>query len=552
MPDVDIIKQDIETAEVWDDAYWIGSFMYEQALGEADKLSMDAYEKAFALGLNIRVNRECFLTASQRIARIYFQFRKYDEAINKLMILDANEDNLPDWVNLYYASAQIHTENILYWAEVPKLLFKRIDGINESDLESVSRRRFLYLEFLNRISELARTKDVSGVDKEAILAKAEDLGIADSRECLNFKAALGIIPAVPDWPDESEIELETKDGSVYEQMAVELNKRLIELQAIVDKQALTIEQNKRVTEDQLKQIDVLQSEKSSLENNVAHQKEKLKIAKEHEYTIEARCQALERQLSGSETTRKQLEENAALIGELRTDVEDLKNALTVSQRHIKRLQTEINQHQSTISELENSLLQHQEENRKLHTVIESQRTQIEAAEAAIKEAEERASRSTKDEVSREDRELTDKPTATAVQSSLLDILKVNNYLQRNKKILIIGGSETKESHLRGKLKSMGFVFEKDQLEFVLDYDDVKSYSSRIIQWDSKYAGIIVGPCPHKAKDTKGYSSFIEQMKTEEGYPHIEEARDKSGALKISNASIFDAMMKMAVYLQSIA
>lgn len=55
----------------------------------------------------------------------------------------------------------------------------------------------------------------------------------------------------------------------------------------------------------------------------------------------------------------------------------------------------------------------------------------------------------------------------------------------------------------------------------------------------------------KAKDIDGYSSFIEQIKTEGGYPHVEEARDKAGTLKISNASIGDAMMRMAVHLQSI-
>ena len=81
---------------------------------------------------------------------------------------------------------------------------------------------------------------------------------------------------------------------------------------------------------------------------------------------------------------------------------------------------------------------------------------------------------------------------------------------------------------------------------------MKDYASRIRPWSGKYAGIIVGPCPHKEKDNDGYSSFIEQIKFEEGYPHVEEARDKSGTMKISNTSIGEAMMKMAVYLQSIA
>ena len=99
IPDGRIIQQDIEACENWDDGYWIGRYLFEQGSGESNKQVMDAYEKAFSLGLNIRVNRECFLTATQQIARIYFQFQKYDEAINKLMVLDSNVDNLPDWVN---------------------------------------------------------------------------------------------------------------------------------------------------------------------------------------------------------------------------------------------------------------------------------------------------------------------------------------------------------------------------------------------------------------------------------------------------------------------
>ena len=560
MPNVKSIQQDIVAADNWDDAYWIGRYVYDQASGEADKLIMDAYEKAFGLGLNIRVNRDCFLTATQQIARIYFQFRKYDEAINKLMVLDSNVDDLPDWVNLYYASAQIHTENILYWAEVPEMLFRRIDGINEADPESVKRRRILYVEFLNRISELAKTKDVSEVDKDAILAKAGELGIADSRECLNFKVALGIIPALPELPDEPETQTgrvnETKGISVYEQMVAELNKRLGELQAIIDKQTLIIAQDNAKAQEQEKQIAALKKEKRSADSQKARQAEELKISKEREYAMQARCKALESQLSGSEAARKQLEDDASAIGELQADVEDLKTALTVSRRNNERLQAEIVQHQMTINGLKEELFRSQEETQELHSTIESQKARIEVAEAAIKSAEAAVKaaeeRAATVKLAQESSEASEKQGTKSAQPTLLDILKVDNFLPRRQKILIIGGSETKENHLRGKLKSMGFNFSKEQLEFELEYDNVKDYASRIRPWSGKYAGIIVGPCPHKAKDIDGYSSFIEQIKSEKGYPHVEEARDKSGTLKISNTSIGEAMMRMAVYLQSIA
>ena len=405
LPGNEIIHRDIETTDNWRDAYRIGKAIYEHASGEADKLIMDAYEKAFGLGLNIRVNREYFLTATQQLARIYFQFQRYEEAVNMLMVLDSNMDDLPDWVNLYYASAQIHTENILYWAEVPQILFRRIDRINTADEDSVKRRQYLYLEFLNRLSELSKIKDVSRVDKEAILNKAAELEIDDSRECSNFKIAFGIIPVFSELPEAAEPAIDSKITSNseadYKQMISDLNERLTELQA-----------------------EIVQ----------------------YQETIEV-----------------------------------LRNELRRSQNRIKY-----------------------------------------------------------------DSDTTPAPL------SIPDILTVNNFLPRRQKILIIGGSEAKENHLRGKLKNMGFDFVRDQLEFELEYDNVKDYASRIKPWSGKYAGIIVGPCPHKAKDIDGYSSFIEKIKTEEGYPHVEEARDKAGTLKITNASIVDAMMKMAVYLQSIA
>ena len=527
--DVETMQQDIESAENWDDAYWIGRFVYEQASGEADKLIMDAYEKAFELGLNIRVNRECFLAATQQIARIYFQFRKYEDTINKLMVLDANADNLPDWVSLYFASAQIHTENILHWAENPKFLFKRIDGIDESNPESVKRRKYLFLEFLNRISELSRTKDVSGVDKEAILDKAVALGISNSGECLNFKRAFGVSLPLPEEPEEPEeledwADPEPEDDTVsaYEQKVSELSKQASELQAIIDTQTQDIAQYKKQIDDQQKRIASLQGEKKALKSKAASLSEELKIAKENEYAAQEKCKALESQLSGSEVARKQLEEDASVIGKLRSDVDDLKAELTESRGNNEGFLAEIDAKQKTIEELQAELLRSQEKIRKLHADIESQRAQIVV------------------------------PTAAGETPSVLsDNFEVDNFLLRGQKILIIGGSEAKERHLRGMLKKMGFDFDKDQLEFVLEYDDVKNYVSRIKPWGGKYAGIIVGPCPHKARDTDGYSSFIEKIKSEEGYPHVEEARDSAGSLKISNTSIGNAMKRMAVHLLSI-
>ena len=558
MPDPVALQCDIDSADKWEDAYRIGKCTYEQADSETDKLVMDAYEKAFELGLNIRTDRECFLTATQQIAKIYFHFRKYDEAINKLMILDSNKDNLPDWVNLYYASAQIHTDNILYWAEVPTFLFNRIDRINKDDPESVKRRKYLFLEFLNRISELSKTEDVSGVDKAAILEKAEELGIADTSECQNFKIALGIapkdsIPVVEPEIEKTEI-IKNNATAVFEEIISNLKKELLEQQVLIGKQDFIIKQHDSKLLELEKQIIDHVTEKRVLEKQAARLSEEIRISKEHERALQSRYKALESQLSGSAAIRKQLEENAALIGELQTDVEDLKTALTVSRSANENLKCEIRQYQEKINARDSELTYCREEIQRLNATVEIQKTQVEIAESAVKTAEAKikAFEEKQAETDFVIEKGSEQHTITDLEPVLTDIPAVESFLPRKQKILIIGGSETKESHLRGKLKSLGFAFSKDQLEFELEYDNVKEYASRIKPWSGKYAGIIVGPCPHKAKDTDGYSSFIKQIKVEEGYPHVEEARDTTGVLKISNSSIGEAMMRMAVHLQSIA
>lgn len=552
MPEAAIAESNIENVKNWKEAYYIGQFVYEQDSDDAYKTAMDAYEKAFDLGLNINTNRECFLTATQQIARIYFHFQKYEETVNKLMVLDANVEVLPDWIHLYYAAAQIHTENILYWAEKPDIFFGKIGNIHEDDQESVRRRKYLFLEFLNRISALAKTKDISHVDSKSILQKADELGLSESRECQIFKYSLGIIKLLPELPDGPEKKSQytgypEEKSSVYDQMVTEFNKRIAELQAIIEKQTLIINQHDNLVSALQMQIRNLQNEKKNIGKRLSEQKKEIRTSRERENAALARNEALKNQFKGNQEAGRKLEEYSATIGGLQIDIEDLKAALKVVRKKNNELQTVLDEKKVFISRLEKVVQQSQENNQQLRATIESQKVRIEIAEKAVRESEESFKK-----IRTESKIQVGGNSGDDGQKAFpADVLTFSNFLLRKQKILIIGGSEIKENHLRGKLKSLGFVFSKEQLEFELEYGNVKDYASRIRPWSDKYAGIIVGPCPHKAKDIDGYSSFIEQMKSEEGYPHVEEARDKSGILKISNASIGDAMMRMAVYLLSV-
>ncbi len=421
MIDPEEIARDIQEADNWVDAYHIGQFVCEQGSGEEDKLAMDAYEKAFSKGLTVHANRESFLFATQQSAKIYFRFKRYEEAKNKLILLVHNYNNLPDWVNLYYATAQIHTDDLFYIATNPDFFFRRMDDIDENNNDSVKRRKYLFLEFLNRLGEKLDGKEISKINEKAILEKAQELGVDDSRECLNFKIALGIIPA----PTSS---------------------------------------------------------------------------KALDFGVEA-C-------------------DVANMGK-ELEIESCKQLLTEVNRRLSKISELITQNKNLIVAEENTPNDCEDEIQKGNALLETINVQMKSVW---------------------------KTTGASVTS---DIYDVKNYLERKQKILIIGGTEVKEKELRGKLKSMGFNFAKEQLEFELEYDNMKEYAAHILPWSSKYAGIIVGPCPHKVKDTAGYSSFIEKIKSEEGYPHVEEACDRPGHLKLTKNSVGNAMERMAIYLASI-
>lgn len=123
-------------------------------------------------------------------------------------------------------------------------------------------------------------------------------------------------------------------------------------------------------------------------------------------------------------------------------------------------------------------------------------------------------------------------------------------LRNNQQILVLGATKVKEKHLQGIAGEYGF--DKDQLEYVLDYDEAKDYTERIKPFGSHYVGIIVGPMPHKTSGLEGYSSTIEMMKNEEGYPHIIEAKDESNTLKLSKSSFNTALKNMIIYLQTVS
>ena len=554
IPSQETLEADIANAEYWEDVYWLGRLIFDRDAGSYDKLIMDAYEKAFRLGLNIRVNREYYLQAVKQIAIIYFQFGKYDEVVNKLMILDSQEDNIPDWVHLYFVSAQIHTDNIIIYANDPKLFFNRIDSIDNNNQESSRRREYIFREFLNRVSDLNESGGIDDLDLNMILSKTDELGLAETAECYRFKYSFGLIKEIPGVLDEEDDIQEGNDSEEiinYENIIEEYSRKLDNIQAEVNELKIAA-----ITKDrQLKEYEqklLFNDKELKKQYAISDELEKtLKESKAYVFQLKAENNTLSSKLAGTKEEKLQLEKNAAELSLLKTENEELKNRITEGTNKYNEILVERDEYEELFNHAQAESIKFQEELLKLRSAVSNLSSKLQEEKALRKSEEERrlsAERKLNNSLNSSSEE--EKPIETT-NTIVNNVPPVESFLNRNQKILIMGGTKVKEEHLRGKLNSLGFNFKKDDLVFELDYDSLDFYASNIRQYDSKYAGVIVGPCPHKLKNTDGYSSFIQKLKSEKFYPHVEEALDKRGELKLSKESFGEAMCRMAIHLSSV-
>ncbi|MBP2026104.1 hypothetical protein [Peptoniphilus stercorisuis] len=105
------------------------------------------------------------------------------------------------------------------------------------------------------------------------------------------------------------------------------------------------------------------------------------------------------------------------------------------------------------------------------------------------------------------------------------------------KIAVIGQSNVKLNHLLGIGKDL--EFHKDQFEFCLEYENIEKYDFNKLK-NGKYSFILVGPMSHKIKNGNGYSSMIERLKSEDGFPEVIELRNEN-ELKISKSNFRQAL-----------
>ena len=123
----------------------------------------------------------------------------------------------------------------------------------------------------------------------------------------------------------------------------------------------------------------------------------------------------------------------------------------------------------------------------------------------------------------------------------------HNLLSNNEKILILGATDIRVSEMRAIARDFS-GFEKADLEFITDYEKIKSAASRVYS-SSRFAAVIFGNMPHKVAGLADYTSMIDEFKNRMDCPFSVDARSKAGGLKITKQSFREALAQVIANLK---
>lgn len=93
-----------------------------------------------------------------------------------------------------------------------------------------------------------------------------------------------------------------------------------------------------------------------------------------------------------------------------------------------------------------------------------------------------------------------------------------------------------------------------EADITSDYAKIKNLDFRKFRYSDKYAAIIAGPMPHSVKGKGSYSSGLEMLKNEPGYPDVFECilndNPTNDKLKITKSSLWKALQEVNYKLMS--
>ena len=123
--------------------------------------------------------------------------------------------------------------------------------------------------------------------------------------------------------------------------------------------------------------------------------------------------------------------------------------------------------------------------------------------------------------------------------------EVRKELDRNllptKKVIVVGKGLAKESDYR--LQCRNANISPDNFKFYLDYEDGAKIDFDKYRDNPEYGGIIVGQMPHNGKSKGQYSSVIEYIENEPGFPKVVRSNEGS-ELKLSIRGFYNAVLAL--------
>lgn len=259
---VDDFKSKLEgntTSFNWEDLYWISKLLYVYGDSESfdENIIIDAIRDSFRKGLDVKTNKELFLDASIILSRLYFKYGKYELAINYLMYLVDLLDNIPDWVNAFYAYAQVMSDDHFdYLVVQPKHFFARLDLIKSN------KKKEILIAFLEKI--------LSKIDEENETAENDEINKNeendDESEESNNRFE-NIINLIIEKAKEFGIEKEIND--ILNPNDNDFDSLLEEKDSIIEQLLSEIEELKnKTTVDSSEEIARLNNENTSLKTNI--------------------------------------------------------------------------------------------------------------------------------------------------------------------------------------------------------------------------------------------------------------------------------------------
>ncbi len=227
------VRIDPTSFEHWEDAYWFAKCIYAVDDPAYDRKVINGFDIAFYMGLNIEADRDKFLDATRITALLYFQYQQYALASNKLLMLILSGDEVPTWVNLYFAITQIYT-NLSLVAEDPEYyLFSYLD-VAKTD-EEISRRNLIYIDFLNRLVDKKDSGEIESIASVVIFEKACDYQLNTEKALLYYKNAYGITAEIPVKVEITEESPESvEEFTKHQEELIAANERIAALEAKVE------------------------------------------------------------------------------------------------------------------------------------------------------------------------------------------------------------------------------------------------------------------------------------------------------------------------------